>query len=154
PDMDVIGASIGILKMAKWNEKQGYIVLDKDDLNKGVRELLYELSAQSDIYDYIITREEALQLIEDNSLLVVVDTHRSAMVIEEGLLERTEKVVIIDHHRRGEDFIDNPLLVYMEPYASSTCELVTELLEYQQGKCQLSMLEATALLAGIVVDTK
>src|SRR5699024_5162316 len=95
PDMDVIGASIGILKMAKWNEKQGYIVLDKDDLNKGVRELLYELSAQSDIYDYIITREEALQLIEDNSLLVVVDTHRSAMVIEEGLLERTEKVVII-----------------------------------------------------------
>lgn len=76
------------------------------------------------------------------------------MVIEERLLAKIEDVVVIDHHRRGEDFIKNPLLVYMEPYASSTAELVTELLEYQPKNRKIDMLEATALLAGIIVDTK
>ena len=76
------------------------------------------------------------------------------MVIEERVLNRIEKVVVIDHHRRGEEFIENPLLVYMEPYASSTAELVTELLEYQPKGSKMDMLEATALLAGIIVDTK
>ena len=76
------------------------------------------------------------------------------MVIEERVLNRIEKVVLIDHHRRGEEFIQNPLLVYMEPYASSTAELVTELLEYQPKGSKMDMLEATALLAGIIVDTK
>ena len=76
------------------------------------------------------------------------------MVIEEHVLNRIEKVVLIDHHRRGEEFIQNPLLVYMEPYASSTAELVTELLEYQPKGSKMDMLEATALLAGIIVDTK
>ena len=76
------------------------------------------------------------------------------MVIEERVLNRIEKVSLIDHHRRGEEFIENPLLVYMEPYASSTAELVTELLEYQPKGSKMDMLEATALLAGIIVDTK
>ena len=76
------------------------------------------------------------------------------MVIEERLLNRIDNVVVIDHHRRGEEFIKNPLLVYMEPYASSTAELVTELLEYQPKRVKLRCLEATALLAGIIVDTK
>ena len=70
-------------------------------------------------------------MITDETLLVVVDTHKPSMVIEERLLNRIDKVVVIDHHRRGEEFIKNSLLVYMEPYASSTAELVTELLEYQ-----------------------
>ncbi|MCF2132539.1 DHHA1 domain-containing protein, partial [Strepomyces sp. STD 3.1] len=76
------------------------------------------------------------------------------LVIEERLLNKIDSVVVIDHHRRGEDFVKNPLLVYMEPYASSTAELVTELLEYQPKRFSINMLEATALLAGIIVDTK
>lgn len=154
PDMDAIGAAIGVLKMVKLNNRTGYIVLDMDDLNKGVKQLIQELKSQPDLWSYIISREEALDLVEENSLLIVVDTHKESMLIEERILEKIEKVVVIDHHRRGEDFIKDPLLVYMEPYASSASELVTELLEYQPKPFKLSMLEATALLAGIVVDTK
>ena len=76
------------------------------------------------------------------------------MVIDERILDKAEKVVVIDHHRRGEEFINNTMLVYMEPYASSTAELVTELIEYQPKHEKLTMLESTALLAGIIVDTK
>jgi c-di-AMP phosphodiesterase-like protein len=76
------------------------------------------------------------------------------MVMEERLLHSAENVVVIDHHRRAEEFIVDPILVYMEPYASSTAELVTELLEYQPNRLKMNMLEATALLAGIIVDTK
>ena len=88
-----------------------------------------------------------------NALLIIVDTHKPSLVIDERLVKKIDNVVIIDHHRRSEEFVKNPLLVYMEPYASSTSELVTELLEYQP-RANLSILEATALLAGIVVDTK
>src|SRR5699024_5777259 len=88
------------------------------------------------------------------SLIVVVDTNRPSLVAHEPLLHRAEHKVVIDHHRRGEDFIDNPTLVYIEPYASSTSELVTELIEYQPKRKDLSIIEATALLAGIIVDTK
>src|SRR5699024_12168059 len=92
--------------------------------------------------------------LTSRSLVVVVDTHKPSMVANERLLNRSEYKVVIDHHRRAEEFIDNPTLVYMEPYASSTAELVTELLEYQPNNLKLKMLEATALLAGIIVDTK
>ena len=85
---------------------------------------------------------------------MIVDTHRPSFVIEERLVNKIENVVVIDHHRRGEEFIKDPLLVYMEPYASSTAELVTELLEYQPKRLKINMIEATALLAGIIVDTK
>jgi len=85
---------------------------------------------------------------------VVVDTHRASMVAEPRLLQQTDRIVIVDHHRRGEDFIDDAVLIYMEPYASSTCELVTELLQYIHERIVLDVKEATALLAGITVDTK
>src|SRR5699024_3750984 len=88
------------------------------------------------------------------SLIVVVDTHRPDMAAHEKLLRQASYKVVIDHHRRGEDFVDNPTLVYMEPYASSTAELVTELIEYQLNNKPLSTLEATAHLSGIIVDTK
>src|SRR5699024_12055700 len=79
-------------------------------------------------------------------LIVVVDTHKPAMVAHTPLLKATDHVVVIDHHRRGEDFINQPVLVYMEPYASSTAELVTELIEYQPKQKKLNALEATTLL--------
>ncbi|MGG3193511.1 MULTISPECIES: DHH family phosphoesterase [Priestia] len=154
PDMDAVGAAIGILKVAQVNQKDGFIVLDPDHIDTGVQRMLQEIKKKEGLWERFITPEEALNLVSDDTLLVVVDTHKPSLVIEERLLNRIENVVVIDHHRRGEDFIEDPLLVYMEPYASSTAELVTELLEYQPKRFKIDMLEATALLAGIIVDTK
>ncbi|TGB01240.1 DHH family phosphoesterase [Halobacillus salinus] len=154
PDMDSIGASIGILKIAQANDKKAAIVLDPDDIDTGVQRMIEEIRKDEDLWRYFITPEDAMEMVTNESLLVVVDTHKPKLVMEEKLLSKTEHVVVIDHHRRAEEFIADPTLVYMEPYASSTAELVTELLEYQPKKLKLSMLESTALLAGIIVDTK
>ncbi|WP_077702064.1 DHH family phosphoesterase [Virgibacillus dokdonensis] len=154
PDMDSIGAAIGILNIALANDVEGYIVFDPNDIDTGVYRLVDKIKEDEVLWQYFVDPDEANSLINNRSLVVVVDTHRPAMVASEVLLQKSDYKVVIDHHRRGEDFIDNPTLVYMEPYASSTAELVTELLEYQPKKLKLRMLEATALLAGIIVDTK
>lgn len=154
PDMDAIGASIGILKVAEANQKDGYIVLNEQDIDSGVKRLMSEIRLKDELWQRFISPEDALELATDNSLLVVVDTHKPSLVIDQRILNKIDDVVVIDHHRRGEEFIDNPVLVYMEPYASSTAELVTELLEYQPKTLKIDMLESTALLAGIIVDTK
>ncbi|WP_203364000.1 DHH family phosphoesterase [Bacillus sp. REN10] len=154
PDMDAIGAAMGIRRVAEMNDREGYIVLNTSEIDTAVKRLMTEVKNYSDLYSHVITPEEALDIATDDTLLVIVDTHRPSLVIEEKLLNKMEKVVVIDHHRRGEEFIKNPLLVYMEPYASSTAELITELLEYQPKVKKINRLEATALLAGIVVDTK
>ena len=93
-------------------------------------------------------------MANDNSLMIVVDNHKPSFTEEPELLEIIEKVVVIDHHRRGVEFIKDPVLTYLEPYASSTCELVTEVLSYMSEKINLTKFEAEALLAGIAVDTK
>ena len=154
PDMDAIGASIGVRKMARMNGVEGYVVVNFDQLDASVSRLMDEVQQDEELYDHMLMPEEALELMTERSLVVIVDTHKPSMVIEERILEKAQKVVLIDHHRRGEEFINNTVLVYMEPYASSTAELVTELLEYQPKNEKLTMLEATAMLAGIVVDTK
>lgn len=154
PDMDAIGASIGVRKMAEMNQINGYVVVDFDGLDQSVTRLMDEVRGKPELFERFISPEEALSKLTDQTLLVVVDTHKPSMVIDERLLNKSEKVVVIDHHRRGEEFISNTMLVYMEPYASSTAELVTELLEYQPKNDKITMLEATAMLAGIIVDTK
>lgn len=154
PDMDAIGAAIGVRKMAAMNNVEGFIVVNFDQLNGSVSRLMDELEERSNFFESFISVEEALSQITANSLLVIVDTHKPSLVIDERLFSRVDKVVVIDHHRRGEEFVKNPTLVYMEPYASSTAELVTELLEYQPKNDKLTMHESTALLAGIIVDTK
>ncbi|WP_431028510.1 DHH family phosphoesterase [Lysinibacillus sp. LZ02] len=154
PDMDSIGAAVGVRKMAEMNQIDGYVVLNFNELNGSVQRLMDEIESKSEFYDKFISPDEALSLMTQKSLLVIVDTHKPTMVIDSRLFNRTEKVVVIDHHRRGEEFIDSPTLVYMEPYASSTAELVTELLEYQPKSAKVTSLEATSLLSGIIVDTK
>ncbi|MFG6113635.1 DHH family phosphoesterase [Halobacillus sp. MO56] len=154
PDMDAVGAAIGILKIAQANDKEGHIVMDEDEIDTGVDKMIEEVKDDEELWAKFISREDAMDVVTNETLLVVVDTHKPSMVVEEKLLSKTEHVVVIDHHRRAEEFISDPTLVYMEPYASSTAELVTELLEYQPKKLKLSMLEATALLSGIIVDTK
>lgn len=154
PDMDAIGSAIGILKVASINGRAGYIVLDPEDVDIGIQRLMDEVKQDEGLWSHFITPEDALDLATPKTLLVVVDTHKPSMVVEERLLNRLDRVIVIDHHRRGEEFVADPILVYMEPYASSTAELVTELLEYQPKLKKLGMLAATALLAGIIVDTK
>jgi cyclic-di-AMP phosphodiesterase len=154
PDMDAIGAAIGIQKVARLNQREGYVVVNFNELDTGVRRMMKEIEKNEELFSKFITPEQAMEIATDDTLLVIVDTHKPSMVIEEKLLHTIEHVVVIDHHRRAEEFIHNPLLVYMEPYASSTAELVTELLEYQPKNGRIEMLEATALLAGIIVDTK
>ncbi|MEG7283383.1 cyclic-di-AMP phosphodiesterase GdpP [Bacillus sp. 0909A] len=154
PDMDSIGAAIGILKVSQANNKDGFIVIDPNQIGSSVQRLIEEIKKYEELWSRFITPEEAMEIANDDTLLVIVDTHKPSLVIEERLVNKIEHIVVIDHHRRGEEFIKDPLLVYMEPYASSTAELVTELLEYQPKRLKINMIEATALLAGIIVDTK
>lgn len=154
PDMDAIGASIGVRKIAEMNNIEGYVVIDFNNIDNSTNRLMHVVKEKSDLYDRFLTPDAVLEKMTDKSLIVVVDTHKPSMTIDERIVTKASKVVVIDHHRRGEEFIDSPMLVYMEPYASSTAELVTELLEYQPKHAKITMLEATALLAGIIVDTK
>lgn len=154
PDMDSIGAAIGVLKIAQANDVEGFIVLDENDIDTGVQRLVDEIRESDELWSHFIDPDGALDIVTKDTLVVVVDTHKPSLMLEEKLVHKTEHVVLIDHHRRGEEFVEDPTLVYMEPYASSTAELVTELLEYQPSKLTLNMLESTALLAGIIVDTK
>lgn len=152
PDMDSIGAAIGVLKMAHLSNKEGYIVLE--GVNPSIHKLMETIYEDGKLNRWFITPEQAMQITNGRSLAVVVDTHRASMVPEPKLLQLTPRKVVFDHHRRSEEFIQDATLVYMEPYASSTCELVTELLQYFNDRMTMGILEATALLAGIVVDTK
>ncbi len=154
PDMDAIGASLGVMKIADLNDREGFIVLDQEDTNADVQRLLEEVKQHDHLWNQFISPEEALQLADKETLLIVVDTHKPSLVIEPKLLQMVDRIIVLDHHRRSEDFVHDPVLVYMEPYASSTAELVTELLEYQPMQFKMDRLEATALLAGITVDTK
>ncbi|MGL4818476.1 MAG: DHH family phosphoesterase, partial [Bacilli bacterium] len=155
PDMDAIGAAIGMAKMAYVTQKRAHIIIDANDLDIGVARFYKDVQTKHpDLAKVFISPEKALELVDDKTLLVVVDTHRPSMLISNELLEKIDQVVVIDHHRRSEDFIHPTVLVYMEPYASSTAELVTELLEYQGSNITLSNFEATSLLAGIILDTK
>jgi c-di-AMP phosphodiesterase-like protein len=152
PDMDAIGASIGVLKAVLANEKKGHIILDK--VNPSIDRLMAAVEEHEYLSDFFISPDQGMSLATPRTLVVVVDTHRPSMTIEPRILQLTNRVMVIDHHRRSEEFVEDPVLVYLEPYASSTCELVTELLQYQSEKLNMDSLEATALLAGIVVDTK
>lgn len=152
PDMDSIGAAIGVLKAVHVSNKEGYIVLE--GVNPSIQKLMDTIYEDEKLNRWFITPEQAMQITNGRTLAVVVDTHKASMVAEPKLLQQTQRKFVVDHHRRGEEFIQDATLVYMEPYASSTCELVTELLQYFNDRLTMGVLEATALLAGIVVDTK
>lgn len=153
-DMDSFGASIGVLSAVRSKGKEGYIVLG--DINPSIKNLYEKIKTDHQEYlEYIISPEEAVELASKDSLCVVVDIHRPKYTEAPELLDIVDKVVLIDHHRRGAEFIEDPVLVYLEPYASSACELITEILYYYMNeKMDIEKFEAEALLAGITVDTK
>lgn len=150
PDMDCFGAALGIYHIARNRNKEAAIVINShhESLNK-----IYDRALQSGIYKFV-SNDAAMGLVEKETVLIVVDTHKPGLTECPDLLYRTDKIVVIDHHRRSEDCIENPTLTYMESYASSSSELVTEILQYIGEKKEIDKLEAEALLAGITVDTK
>ncbi|MDO4670204.1 MAG: DHH family phosphoesterase [Aerococcus sp.] len=155
PDMDAIGASLGIRRIAEMNGKDCKIVINENRINDDISKLLVELRKNPKIANALISPEEAAEEIVPNALLFMVDCHRQSITIAPDLVDRVNGVVIIDHHRKGEEYPDNIILEYIEPYASSACELVTEFFEYQDAEAEpISRIEATAMLAGIIVDSR
>ena len=151
-DMDCIGSSMGIYRLTKTLRKDAFIVLNTNGEN--LVTFLNEINNIEEYKDLILEPQEALAAIDDDTLLVVVDTNKKNYVESQEVLARAKKIVVIDHHRRSPDYIENAMLTFHEVYASSASELVTELVEYAQQEVSLTNVEAEALYAGIMMDTK
>ena len=155
PDMDAIGGCLGIRRIANMNQKKAWIVTNENQFSHDIHKLMDVIREQKDLREDIITPEEALEKLTPNTLVILVDVSRPVIAAAPELLEKANKIVVIDHHRRSQDFPKNPVLVYIEPYASSTGELITELFEYQNNYAEsIQPIEATAMLGGIIVDTR
>ena len=151
-DYDCFGAAMGIACMARALEKPVHIVLS--EMNEGIDRIL-DMVDKDEAYDGLFVRPGDIAGIASlSALLVVVDAHIPHILADPTLLDRIPKIVVIDHHRRSENFVKNPLLVYIETSSSSASELVTELLMYFGDKIRPTRLDATALYSGVVVDTK
>ena len=151
-DMDSFGAAIGIYRAAAALEKKAHIVIN--DVSATIRPL-YEEFVEHPSYpeDMFVTSGEAKEMIDDTSMVIVVDTNRPGMTECPELLGMTRTIVVFDHHRQSSDNIDNALLSYIEPYASSACEMVSEVLQYITDDVKIPAVEANSLYAGIVIDT-
>lgn len=153
PDMDAIGSSMGIYRLVKALNTNAYIV-SSDITSSTIGAFKQELDKDPEYEDVIINKEVAMENIDEDTLLVVVDTHKVNYVDTPELLERAKKIVVIDHHRRSANYIEDATLMFQEVYASSAAELVTELLQYAEVKVDLKTIEAESLYAGIMMDTK
>ena len=151
-DIDAMGSAMGVYRIAKFLEKEVYIVNETNGTS--LDNFINDLKENEEYKDVLIDKSTALNKINQDSLLVVVDTDKRNYVEVPELLEKTDKIVVIDHHRRGTDYIENAILTFHEVYASSACELVTELIEYSENDIKLTTFEVEALYAGIMMDTK
>ncbi len=153
PDMDCLGAAVGVYRMADSFGKKPFIILDSVSVN--IKRLYERLIEGDSLHKTRFLKSElALEKMNKHSLLVVVDTHRPSYCQCKEALTRTDKIVVIDHHRKSTEYIENTVLVYHEPYASSASELIAEMLQYTGAPTELRPVEADCLLAGITVDTK
>ena len=152
-DFDCFGAAVGVAVMARQMNKPFHIILS--DMNEGIDKLVDIMKDKPEYKDIFVKAEDVNSGGSSIApLLFVVDTHIPYLTAAPQFLEKMSHVIVIDHHRRSENFVKNPLMVYLEPSSSSTCELVTELLMYFDDDVPLSKLDATAIYSGIVVDTK
>lgn len=151
-DVDSFGAAIGICRAANALGKKANVVIN--EVSASLRPL-YNMYIDNPSYpdDLFLTSEQALNLADENSMVVVVDTNRPKMVECEELLYLAKTIVVLDHHRQSSDSIDKALLSYIEPYASSACEMVSEILQYIVDDIQIPNLEASSMYAGIMIDT-
>ncbi len=150
-DYDCFGAAVGLSRAAKLFAKPAYVVLDSSPAIKSVYD---EMMKNPEYQGIVISPNTAMEMVSPETLVIILDTHRPSMLPEPELLKVTNKIVLIDHHRRSTEFIDNLSLSYLEPYASSTCEMVTEVLQYIDDKKKMNNFEAKALYIGIMMDTK
>lgn len=151
-DYDCFGAAMGLQRAVRALGKKPYIIHDNN--SPAIKNLYDELREKEEYKGMFIAPEDALEEITQNSLVIVLDTHRPSMLPDERIIKFASKVVLIDHHRRSTEFINPCSLVYHEPYASSTCEMAAELLEYMDLGSALTPTEAECLYTGILMDTK
>lgn len=153
PDMDSFGSALGIYEGIKSIGKECYFVLN--EVNKPI-ENIYNRTVEDleGFRENVVTENRALELMDQGSLVIVTDNHRKNSTEAPSILDKTDQIVIIDHHRRGNDYIRNATISYIEPYASSASELVTEILNYFDESFKARVPVAEALLAGLTVDTK
>lgn len=151
-DVDALGAAIGIYRAGKTLGKPVHIVVN--DPSTSIRPLMAGYMNNSDYEpSMFIDRIQAMELVDDNTVVVVVDTNKPSYTECQELLHMTKTIVVLDHHRRGNEIIQNAVLSYVEPYASSTCEMVAEILQYFSDDLRLRNIEADCIYAGIVIDT-
>ena len=151
-DADALGAAIGIYRASKALNKHANIVLN--DVTRSLRPTVETFTGVPEYEeDLFIRNSEAMQYVSDNTLLVVVDVNRPGYTECPELVERCRTIVVLDHHRQSGDTINHAVLSYIEPYASSTCEMVAEILQYIGDNVKLKSAEANAIYAGIIVDT-
>lgn len=152
-DPDSFGACMGIYRAAVALEKKAHIVIN--DVSTSIRPL-YDEIAQSSVYgkDIFLTSSEAMDYISDSAMVVVVDTNKPQMTECPELLKRSKTIAVLDHHRQSSTVIDNAVLSYIEPYSSSTCEMVAEVLQYIVDDIKVPSIEADCLYAGIMIDTR
>lgn len=152
-DPDSFGACMGIYRAAVALEKKAHIVIN--DVSTSIKPL-YDEIAQSSVYgkDIFLTSGEALDCISDSAMVVVVDTNKPQMTECPELLKRSKTIAVLDHHRQSSTVIDNAVLSYIEPYSSSTCEMVAEVLQYIVDDIKVPSIEADCLYAGIMIDTR
>ena len=149
PDMDCFGAALGVYRIALSAGKDPYIVFG--EYNETMTDIVTD-AKKAGTYQFI-SAERAVAMADDKSLVIVVDVHRPSIVESLELIEKVERLAVIDHHRKAKDVLPNQTISYMESYASSASELVTEMLQYVTEKKMIRKLEADALLAGIMLDT-
>ena len=155
PDFDAVGACVGIYTFAKIVGKECYIILNDSDRDETIQKVMFEIdNSDEQLARVFVDSDEAWELMTPQTTLIIVDTSDASRVIDAAILSKANRKVIIDHHRRGEDIITNPLLTYIEPYASSSSELIAELIEYQTKIEKITPIAATIMLGGIVVDTQ
>lgn len=152
PDIDCIGSSLGLYRLAKSLNKEANIINTVSGMS--VSSFIETIKSETEYENIFINKSDALSKITEETLLIVVDTHKNSYVEIPELLEKTNKIVIIDHHRKSPDFIENAILTFHEVYASSAAELVTEILQYAETAIELGTLEAEGLYGGIMTDTK
>ena len=152
PDMDCFGSAVALSSIVKKIGKECDIIL-KDD-TKPIEYFLNKLKKYKEYKDRFITLDEANNRMNDDTLIIVVDVHNKSYISDFDIVKRARRKVIIDHHRRSPDIIEGAILTYIEVYASSTAEMITEMIQYISEDVKLTQIEAEGLLAGIYMDTK
>ncbi|MBE5924586.1 MAG: DHH family phosphoesterase [Lachnospiraceae bacterium] len=152
PDIDCLGSAIGIYRLAIMMEKKAHIVIN--EITSSIRPAMNNFMGSS-VYpdDMFYSSEQALGAVDANTVVIVVDVNRPSYTECEELLAHTKNIVVIDHHRQGNEIVEHAILSYIEPYASSACEMIAEILQYSMDKPKLRPAEADAMYAGMLVDT-